>query len=288
MKAALAAAATGIQVGAAIVATRYAIADVGPFSLAFIRYLIGVLLLAPLVLLTVRTRIAGRDILPVALLGIGQFGVLIVLLNIGLKTVPSGLGALLFATFPFMTLVLAAVLGREKPTVGKLAGVTVCIAGVGLAVGADLWDLQDAETSWFGIALILASAFTGALCSVYYRPYLQKYPTLLVSTFAMAASVAFLLVPAVPEGLIADSLTLAPETWVAAAFIGFSSAVGYLCWLYALKHLSPTRVTVYLSLSPVTGALLGAVILGEPVSAPVLAGSACVTIGLWLTGRGSG
>ena len=47
-----------------------------------------------------RVRFARADILPIAALGIGQFGILIALLNYGLRTVPAGRGALIFASFP--------------------------------------------------------------------------------------------------------------------------------------------------------------------------------------------
>ena len=97
---ALAAAATGVQVGAAIVATRYVAADISPASLAFLRYAIGVACLVPAVAMAARVRFARADILPIAALGIGQFGILIALLNYGLRSVPAGRGALIFASFP--------------------------------------------------------------------------------------------------------------------------------------------------------------------------------------------
>ena len=52
-------------------------------------------------------------------------------------------------------------------------------------------------------------------------------------------------------------LQLNAHAWTVTAFIGLSSGVGYVLWLYALKHESPTRVTVFLALNPVTATLLG-------------------------------
>ena len=95
-----AAAVTGIQVGAAITATRYVATDISPAALAFLRYAVGVACLLPAIALARRVRFAAADILPIALLGIGQFGVLIALLNYGLKSVPAARAALIFASFP--------------------------------------------------------------------------------------------------------------------------------------------------------------------------------------------
>jgi drug/metabolite transporter (DMT)-like permease len=67
--------------------------------------------------------------------------------------------------------------------------------------------------------------------------------------------------------------------------IGVGSGAGYYLWLWALGHASPTEVTVFLSLSPLTATVLGAAFLGEPISAVTLAGVACVGLGLRLAYR---
>ena len=77
---AAAAAATGIQVGSAMVATRIVVDQAGPASLALLRYAIGFCCLLPFVLVAApRVRFARRDLLPIGLLGIAQFGLLIAL-----------------------------------------------------------------------------------------------------------------------------------------------------------------------------------------------------------------
>jgi uncharacterized membrane protein len=45
------------------------------------------------------------------------------------------------------------------------------------------------------------------------------------------------------------------------------------------------RVTVFLSLSPVTAAVLGVTLLGEPVTLGMMAGVVCVAAGLWVANR---
>lgn len=276
----LAAALTGVQVGAAITATRYVADAISPASLAFLRYAIGVACLIPVIALAPRTRFARADILPIALLGIGQFGVLIALLNYGLKTVPAGRGALIFASFPLLTLVFAALVGHERVTFAKLAGILLTLAGVGFALGDKIGGGLSGDL--IGELAIVASAATGAICSVLYRPYLRRYPALPVSAFAMAAAAAALLVPAALSDLLVAPFQLTPLAWAAIVFIGLSSGVFYVVWLWALKTIAATRVTVFLTLSPITAIVLGVVLLGEPVTVGMIAGVACVAAGLWV------
>lgn len=278
-----AAAATGIQVGAAIVATRFVVGQTDPASLALLRYVIGFFCLLPFVVVSgQRMRFAPRDVIPIALLGITQFGILIALLNFGLRFIPSARAALIFALFPLLTMLIAAALGQERLSAAKSAGVALTIAGVALALGEKAVTTSDAPMQWIGETAVFASAFSGALCSVLYRPYLRRYPTLPVSAFAMLASVAFLALLAAGEGFFAGFPRFTAGGWLAVVFIGVSSGIGYFLWLWALNHASPTRVTVFLALSPITAAVLGAALLGEPVSATVLAGLGLVALGLWV------
>lgn len=272
-----------MQVGAAIVASRFVVAQVPPLTLAMLRYAVGFACLLPFALPALRPALRllrARDGLAMAALGIGQFGVLIALLNFGLQRVAAAPAALIFGLFPLFTLLLAAALGREQPTPRLAAGVLVSIAGVGLSL---LPKLQGAHGGdWWGELAVLASACVGAACSVLYRPYLQRYPTVPVSAFAMLASVLFLAVLAFGEDWPARIAMLAAPAWGVVLFIGLSSGAGYFCWLYALKHESPTRVTVFLALNPVTAALLARLLLGEPLPAQTVAALALIGAGLWL------
>lgn len=280
-----AAAATGVQVGSAMVATRVVVDQTGPASLALLRYGIGVLVLLPAVLAGARPHFARRDVGPIALLGIAQFGVLIALLNYGLRFVPSARAALIFATVPLLTMLLACVLGHERLGVARTAGVVFTIAGVALALGDKALRSGDAH-GWVGEAAVFGSALSAALCSVLYRPYVRRYPTVPVSAFAMLASVAFLAVLAAAEGFFSAWPPFSATGWGAVVFIGFSSGVGYVLWLWALGNAPATQVTVFLALSPFTAAALGALLLHEAVTIPAALGLVSVALGLWLAHRG--
>jgi drug/metabolite transporter (DMT)-like permease len=264
-----------MQVGAAIVATRSVVGELGPASLACLRYLLALACLLPFAWAAPgAVRVSRRDLPAVMLLGVGQFGLLIVLLNIGLQRVNAATAALLFASFPLLTLLVAAALGHELLTWRKTLGVALTLAGVALALGPDA--LAAASTppggapaianEWLGKAAVLASALCGAVCSVLYRPYLRRYPALPVGVWAMTAAVMFLAVWAAFEQPLARIGTVSTTGWAAIAFIGVSSGIGYFLWLWALRHAVASRVTLFLSLSPVTAALLGAWWLHEAVA----------------------
>lgn len=290
-----------MQVGAAIVASRFAVAEVPPLTLAMLRYAIGFFCLLPFVWdVEVPQAFAkgpfhsvkaiAPDLLAMAALGIGQFGILIALLNYGLQHLGAAQAAMIFSLFPLLTLALSAALGRERVTLPLVLGVLLSIGGVLVSLAPKLASMPTAGAvaSWWGELAVVAAACTGAVCSVLYRPYLQRYPTLPVSAFAMLASVLFLAMLALGEGWPSRVTALSGQAWAAIAFIGVSSGIGYFWWLYALKHESPTRVTVFLSLNPVTAALLGWLLLGEALPPTAFAALALIGGGLWLATRTAG
>ena len=276
-------AASGILVGSAMVATRFVIDQTHPASLALWRYAIGFCCLLPPVLLSPRIRFVRRDLLPIGLLGITQFGILIALLNYALQFIPSARAALIFATMPLLTMILASVLGQERITTAKTLGVLLTILGIGFALGEKAVQWGGGAQKWVGELAVLASALSGAVCSVLYRPYLRRYPTLPVSAFAMLASVGFLALLASGEGFFNSLPHFTTGGWFVVLFIGVNSGIGYYLWLWALNHTTPTKVTVFLSLSPITAAGLGVWFLAERVSAMFLLGLALVTLGLCFT-----
>jgi drug/metabolite transporter (DMT)-like permease len=164
-------------------------------------------------------------------------------------------------------------------TSAKSLGVALAILGVAATFG-DAVISGVSTREWPGAIAVLSAATCGALAAVLTRPYVARFGTLPVGGLAMAATVAFLLPPALAEGMLATLPRLAWPGWAALVFIGVSSGIGYMLWLTALRHASPTHATLFLSLSPPTAALLGVLLLGEPFSPWLATGLVLVVAGL--------
>lgn len=277
--ASFAAAIVGIQVGSAMVATRFVISQTQPGSLAFLRYSIGAICLLPSLLTTSRVSFAKKDLLSLSLLGITQFGIVVALLNYALQLIPSSRASLIFATLPLQAMVIAVLLGQERLTLVKSLGVLLAIIGVGAVLGERSFGIGSTKV-WIGDIAVVISALAAAACSVLYRPYLRKYPILQVGGFAMIASVVLLALLAAREGFFDAFPHFTREGWFAVLFIGISSGIGYLLWLWALNNTSTTKVTIFLSLNPITATGLGALFLGEKITFMLLIGIICVAIGI--------
>ena len=83
--------------------------------------------------------------------------------------------------------------------------------------------------------------------------------------------------------------------WTASAVTGavylavVITALGYVVWNWALARVPAPRAAIFLNVQPIVGALLGTVLLGEPVSAFTVLGGALVVTGLVVAfGPGAG
>jgi len=273
---------TGVQVGAAIAATRSVVDAIDPVSLTFLRYLIGIVCLAPFVPRAGLLRFRARDLPPIAALGLVQFGVLIVLLTIGLKTVPAAPGSLIFATSPLFALALGIGLGRERWSAGKTAGIGLAMVGLAIVLGPSVLRLSGSAPGYLAIA---GAAGCAAIASVWSRPYVRRYGALPVS---VVATVSMLAVPALVSGVSNDVSGLTGSDVAALLFLGIGSGIGYVMWLYALKSIAASTVTSYLMLGPVTALLAGALLLGEPLTVYAITGTVVLAAGLWMMTRSPG
>lgn len=277
-----AAALTGIQVGAALVASQAVVAEVGAGRLGFLRYAIALLFLLPFVRRRSSPPISRRDLVPVALIGMGQFGVLILLLNVAVMHTSAARVSLVFATLPLMTIALGWFLGREPLRARDLAAIAVTLVGLAILLGADALAGSLASSDLIGLGMAAAATLTGAICSTLYRPYLERYGVVKVSALALAAS----LLPLGAAGLIEPAtrplLVLGTHTWLLIVFVGLSSGVGYLLWLYALSRASAGMVTAFLALSPITATALSVLFLAQAMTPALVAAIGCVVAGLAL------
>ncbi|MFA9286440.1 DMT family transporter [Comamonas sp. SY3] len=280
-----AAATTGMLVGAAMVSTSVLSPAASPASLAFLRYAIGLAILAGPALFVTWPRYRAGDALAIALLGVAQFAVLILLLNHALARLPASTCALVFATMPLFTWCLAALSRREAFSTRRLAGLALAVGGVavlltGGAGAAGGLDLRAGS----GMAALLAATLVGAATSILYGPYMRRYPALPTSSLAMAAAVLFLTLYCSWQGQPLWPVFSGLQ-WGHMLFIGLSSGLGYFCLLWALGRLEASLVIAFQALGPVTAALLELVLHQRLPSPALLAAIALVLAGLVVSTR---
>ncbi len=267
--------------GTTLGAIRFVADDIDPLTITLLRLGIGALVLLPLALIFARGWPRGRDLWVLIAFGVVMFGVSQWLVSASLAYTSAARGGILASTVPFMTLVIAASLRVERLTVLKVAGVAVASAGVVLA----LWqDASAVPGGWRGDLLMLAASAVLSVYNVISRNLARRYPPLIYVVCNLVPGVFVLAAIGAASGMSPADIPLDRGSLLAIAYIGIvGSAFTYFLWLWALRHTTPTRVAIGLTMNPVGALAAGAVILGEPITAGVWLGLVCIAGGILLT-----
>lgn len=261
--------------------TRFVIGATDPVTLAAFRFGIAFLLILPLALWMRSQWPRGRDLAGVAALGILYFAVFFVLYNWSMAMTTAARGSLALSMLPLVTMLVAAMLGKEQITGRKSLGVLIAVGG---AAAALLTGLQDAPPgAWRGDLLMLGATLIMAFYTVWSRPFMLRSSRLGFLAAGMGFGSAASAVLAWERGGWAMTQSFGAGQWLAVAFIGIAGgALAFFLWVYALERTTPTRVANTMTVNPIAASLLAAVLVGEPLGLNLVVGIAAVGIGIWL------
>jgi len=252
----------------------------GPAS-AFYRLLIPAIALAPTWLIDrAKPRVNART-LAIICVGGFFFALDLAFYNTSILRTSAANATLLGNNTPIFVGLITWLVFRKRPSAAFWLGLALAVAGSLVIVWGDL--LQRAHFGW-GDAMALAASACFAVYLLATEQVRGHTGTLVFLRLAIVSSAAFLLVLnlvlGVPLGI--------PSGKSFAALLGLglvSQLGGYLALTYAMGHLPATVTSVsLLSQGPLT-AVLAAVLLKEPLTAPLLIGGALVLLGIGLANR---
>jgi drug/metabolite transporter (DMT)-like permease len=274
-----------ILFGASVVAVRVVVQDIPPLTLAILRFGQGGFLLLLLLLIWARDllRVGWHDVPYLILLGAIFFTIFPVTFNMSLRLTEASRGALMLATTPLWSGLLARVATGERLNIRQMCGVLMTFAGVGVALAEHGLIFVGTSLSLAGDTFMLVTALCGAVYGVLAKRMLTRYKALTVTAYTMMFGTLLL----VPFTFIEDPSSalgrMRTDTIMLVFFLGiFGGAIGYFLWTFALTRLSPTQVAVYVNLNPMIATLLGATLLAEKLTGIFIAGFAAVLAGVLL------
>lgn len=266
-----------------LVATR---AGVPLFAVLFWRYGLAAPMLAAVAALSGpgRLRVPRERLLPLLLWGGGGQALVIFLALTSLNWIPAATLGFLFYTYPAWVAVFAALRGSERFDRRRVLALGLSLAGIVFMVGAPLLGASGALHP-AGVALALGAAVVYAL----FIPLIGRLQAGLdpaaASTYVVLAASALFGILGLATGNF--RLALPPVGWatvVALALI--STTLGFIAFLRGLAVLGPVRTAIVSTVEPFWIAVLGLVVLSQPISLSVLGGGALIAAAVVLLQKG--
>lgn len=183
-----------------------------------------------------------------------------VLIGYGVSLMPSGRSAILAYTMPLWTVILSALLLRERFTLRKAAGVALGMGGLALLLGPELMSLGSAPA---GALFILAAAMSWAAGTIIIR----RWPVELPTTSFVAWQLSLGGLPVLLGAAVLDQGSLRPISPVATSALLYSMLVAFVFCHWAWFKLATTAPASIAAMStmmiPVVGVFSGMIVLGE-------------------------
>jgi drug/metabolite transporter (DMT)-like permease len=263
--------------------SKLAVADCPPLLLLTARFLLaGAFMLGAAAIYGMPLKLSRRDVLIFALLGIANQAAYLGLSYVGIRSISSGLAALVISANPVLTAVMAAVFLNDRMTWRKALGLLLGVGGVAFVVNSRLAGGVEHPT---GIAFMIAALVSLVGGTILFKKFAPTSGLWIGNGVqSLSAGLATL-----PFAFTFESVGDIMPSWRLIASLAylafFVSVFGYLLWFHLLNVSGATAASSYHFMMPPLGMLFGWLLLGEHVALTDLVGIVPVAIGIYLVTR---
>ncbi|MUL37760.1 EamA family transporter [Gloeocapsopsis sp. AAB1 = 1H9] len=193
----------------------------------------------------------------------------------GQTHINSSLAAILNATTPVFTVVLAHFIHDQRLTLNRLVGVLLGLCGAIVLIGSEV--LYELNLQSLGQFAILGAAISYSFAGIYGRRFRKLSPVVTATGMLISTTIMML-----PLTLLWDwSFKLSIITWSALLGLAIlSTAIAYLIYFHLLAAVGATNLLLVTFLIPISALLLGVFILNEQLTWNAIAGMALIFVGL--------
>jgi drug/metabolite transporter (DMT)-like permease len=224
-----------------------------------------------------------RDWITVFGLGFSGYYLASFLDFVGLQFISASLERLILYLNPTLVLALGVLLFQRKVRRGQLLALAVSYSGVALVFGHEV-RLVGSNVA-LGAALVFASTVSYALYMVYSGEEVKRLGALRLTGLATGVACVLCIAQFVLLRPL-SAMAVAPEViWLSLLNATVCTFAPVLMVMMAIERIGATMVAQTGMIGPLSTITMGVLILGEPFTAWVAAGTALVLAGIWLLTR---
>ena len=227
-----------------------------------------------------RAPLARKDWLAIGLLGFSGYYLASFLDFLGLAYISASLERLILYLNPTIVMLLGLVLFKRRTTRKQLLGMAISYCGVVLVFGHEI--TLEGKDAVLGAALVFASAVSYALYLVYSGEMVKRIGSLrLVGLASTVACLCCLLQFALLRPLSA-AVVVPQVIWLSLLNASVCTVLPVLLIMLAIERVGAAMTAQVGLVGAMSTILMGVVILGEPFTAWVAAGTVLVLVGIYV------
>ena len=257
---------------------------VSPFILLAYRFDLSFLILTvPVILGKKNISMKGKNVKPLLLLGMMEPCFYFIGEQYGLRFTNAAFSGVMIAVIPVVTLILAAVFLKDKPSTAQWIFCLLSIAGV---VVITLSENSGGAIRFVGVLCLLLAILTGSAYGVLSRGLKDEFDVFERTYIMQLMGALFFTSLTLIENFNDLSVIITPlsdRSFVLSILylaVG-GSAIGYTLFNYAVSHAPMANTVIFCNLVTVLSVLTGVFILGDPFSWVSAAALVVVLVGIW-------
>lgn len=276
--------------GGTFIAGRYVSQNVGPFSIAFLRYAV-----ASMLLIVLTWNIEGKlpapkksHLIPIVLLGMTGVFAYNAMFFKGLKIIEAGRASLIIATCPIFIAISSTLFLKEKFTATKAIGVIISILGAIIVISkGNLLGIFKGNLG-LGEFYIFCCVLSWTAYSLIGRTVMSDLSPLACVSYSCVIGATALAVPAYLEGVVQNIGHHAVMDWLSIVYLSiFGTVIGFVWYYEGIKQIGPTQAGLFINFVPIFAILLAFLILREAITISLLTGAVLVISGVYLANKAS-
>ncbi|BAH07716.1 DMT family transporter [Clostridium kluyveri] len=254
-----------------------------PFQVMMIVFLIGAIILLPMAVKDIKVKklkLTGNDLGYLALCGILAVSISMSMLQFAVTYTKASTAAVLFCTNAVFTIPFAYFILKEKIKGITIVSIIVSLIGVVIIFNpAKVMEGIGGSRDLIGICFALVAAVVWSLYTVISKKRIEIYGGYVFNCISFFFGVIALLILLVVTGRpIFSGITL--NNILVLLYMGiFIKAVGYICYLGAIKETSAVTASTVFLIKPALATVLAILILGESIEVNVVIGIVFIIIG---------
>ncbi len=203
-----------------------------------------------------------KDFLSLIILGITQTTLQYIFFYIGLANTTGVKGSIMNSMGTFFSVFLAHYLYKnDKLNVQKILG---CIIGfIGVMIVNFSADLLNFSFNFKGEGFVIISSFMFSVAAIYGKKLTQSMDVMVVTGYSLFLGGALLTILGMSFGGRVHNFTLSSSLLL--SYMILLSSVAFTLWSLLLKYNKVGSVSVFIFLTPIFGAILSAIFLGENI-----------------------
>jgi drug/metabolite transporter (DMT)-like permease len=251
------------------------------YTTLFLRFLFAtMMLLYYLKSKDISLKLTKKQLYLVLVLGVFGFSLTSICLFMSYNFIGVGMASMILYTYPAMVTLLSYIFYKEKIYTRKIISLIISLIGI--------YILIDKGSVSFNLKGVVLAVIAAVLYSLYVLgaslKEIRAINSYVLTFYISCASATVMFITTITTGNF--NVHISFYALVAILLLAFiSTVVALMAFLEGVRIIGPSKASIFSTLEPIVGLILGILILKEPISARIIIGSIMIVMSVVILTR---